>query len=119
MHCKKLPDDTPSPEIIAIRTLNDRLRVDGLGGTIVCTQGILSLNTDMIASISDAVRNFDNFNSDNDPHGEHDCAIVSVGNETILFKIDYFDPTMKFHSDDPTNPEITNRVMTIMLASEY
>ena len=104
MICPKLDENTPSPEIIAIRILNDRLRVDGVGGEIVCTQGVLSLETDVIAAITDAIRGFDDFSPDNDPFGEHDCAMVHVGDLRIIFKIDYYDPTMMFHSDDATEP---------------
>ena len=115
----ELDKDVLSPEIFAIRTLNDRLRVLGEGGEIVLTNGILSLGADTIAKITDAIRTFDVFIPDNDPFGEHDCAKVSVGDHMVIFKIDYFDPSMTFHSDDATNPSITKRVMTIMLASEY
>lgn len=112
-------DNVPSPDVITIHTLNDQLRVDGIGGLVVCTKGILGLETDMIAHIGDAVQNFEDVNEDNDPYGEHDCAVVIVGDQKIIFKIAYFDPTMMFHSDDATNPTTTKRVMTIMLASEY
>nr|WP_295463723.1 DUF3768 domain-containing protein [Mesorhizobium sp.] len=37
----------------------------------------------------------------------------------VIFKIDYFDPTLLHRSDDPTDPNITRRVMTIMLTEEY
>jgi hypothetical protein len=31
----------------------------------------------------------------------------------------YFDKSLTFHSTDPTNPSVTERVITIMLAEEY
>lgn len=102
-----------------IRHLNDQLRTQGHGGMIVCTKGILNLETDVIAAIGDVVRSFDGFNEDNDPYGEHDCAMVSIDDREIMFKIDYFDLTLSHHSPDASDPAVTKRIMTIMLAEEY
>jgi hypothetical protein len=63
-----------------------------------------------------AVRAFDAFNEDNDPHGEHDGAMIDVDGLIIFFKIDlYEDPDVK---DDDGKPAVT-RVLTIMLVEEY
>lgn len=102
-----------------IRHLNDQLRTQGHRGMIVCTKGILNLETDVIAAIGDVVRSFDGFNEDNDPYGEHDCAMVSIDDREIMFKIDYFDLTLSHHSPDASDPAVTKRIMTIMLAEEY
>lgn len=102
-----------------IQYLNDQLRIHGKGGMIVCTRGILDLDTHIIASIGDTVRRFDDFNEDNDPYGEHDCAMVRVGSSIIMFKIDPYDLTCSHHSPEATDPSVTKRVMTIMLCEEY
>jgi hypothetical protein len=36
-----------------------------------------------------------------------------------MFKINYYDKTLQFHSPDPADPSVTKRVITIMLSEEY
>lgn len=103
----------------AIRALNDVFRQTGIGGRMMITQGITSLPEGEQRNIIRAVQQFDDFSSENDPYGEHDCAAVDAGEHRVLFKIDYYDPELTHHSDDPTDPEKTRRVLTIMLPEEY
>jgi len=102
-----------------IRVLNDALRRCGRGGRIMITAGLEALGSDKIARVLAAVTAFDNFSDDNDPYGEHDCALLRVDGIQVLFKIDYFDRDLTFHSPDPSDPTVTQRVMTVMLAEEY
>lgn len=102
-----------------IAELNDALRKEGQGGMIVETQGIQALSGDIRQQVYAAVRTFDSFSPDNDPHQEHDFAALTVAKKRINWKVDYYDPSMSFLSEDPTDPSITKRVMTIMLAEEY
>jgi Protein of unknown function (DUF3768) len=102
-----------------IRALNDRLRTMGEGGNIVITRGIASLDARQITEIMRAVQAFEQFSPDNDPYGEHDCAIIAVCGQQILYKIDYYDLALQAHSPDEADPDVTTRVLTIMLASEY
>ena len=39
--------------------------------------------------------------------------------DKIIAKIDYYDLNHKYMSEDPSNPDITNRVLTIMTVYEY
>ena len=102
-----------------IRALNDRLRTTGQGGNVVITRGLAALDAETLRQIMAAVQCFDRFTPDNDPYGEHDCAITDVAGERVMFKIDYYDRAMKGHSPDENDPTVTTRVLTIMLASEY
>ena len=65
------------------------------------------------------MRTFTEFNAENDPLGEHDFGTIELDGETYFFKIDYYSPDMQGGSEDPSSPEQTVRVMTIMRADEY
>jgi hypothetical protein len=102
-----------------VRALNDRLRQTGSGGTIQITSGLAGLGPDLVFKVLAAVAEFDRFTPDNDPWGEHDCALLTVDDQTILWKVDYYDQTRSALSPDPADPTLTARVLTVMLASEY
>ena len=102
-----------------IPALNDELRWFGRGGRIMITTGIQALGAEGVARVLAAVAAFDTFTTDNDPYGEHDCAILTVDSNRVMFKIDYYDRDLGCHSPDPSDPTVTERVMTVMLASEY
>jgi major membrane immunogen (membrane-anchored lipoprotein) len=107
------------PENEKVARLNDELRQHGQGGLVVITRGIQALGKDMVEQIAQAVREYDAFDSGNDPHGERDFGSVTVDGEKCFWKIDYYDQDLKFHSPDKSDPNVTKRVLTIMLASEY
>lgn len=102
-----------------IAALNDELRQQGTGGRIVIMQGIEANGPEFLKHVLALVRSFNEFTADNDPYGEHDFGALEVEGEKIFWKIDYYDPTLTFASEDPTNPDVTVRILTIMLASEY
>ena len=102
-----------------IRMLNDRLRQHLLGGGALMTPGIAGLGTVAVSQLVRKIATFDDFTADNDPHGEHDFGLLDFDGDRIFFKIDYYDKELKYHSPDPADETVTERVMTIMLASEY
>ena len=102
-----------------IRVLNDRLRTSGRGGMVLMTDSVAALGLPRVNAIFDAVAAFTAFSPDNDPYGEHDCATLTVEDLTVIWKVDYYDRTLTYHSPDPACPKLTVRVMTVMLASDY
>ena len=65
------------------------------------------------------IARFECFSADNDPYGEHDCAVLTIEGRRVIWKIDYYDKGMEFASPDPADPAVTERVMTVMLSEEY
>lgn len=108
-----------APKKAAIAHLNDRLRRNHIGGQVMITRGLSDLPADQLGAVIEAVRQFEAFTPDNDPWGEHDCATLNVAEHQVIFKIDYFEHNLQFASADPSDPSITTRILTIMLAEEY
>jgi len=102
-----------------IQRLNDRFRRSGIGGDILITPGIQALGEAGMQAVAKQVMQFDQFSEDNDPHGEHDFGAFDHEGQRIFWKIDYYSPDMMSGSEDPSDPDATRRVLTIMLASEY
>lgn len=102
-----------------IRTLNDDLRKTLIGGGAVMTPGVAALGQDAVDRIIKTIAVYDDFCHANDPHEEHDFGSFEAEGKMILFKIDYYDRSLTYHSPDPANAAVTERVITIMLADEY
>ena len=102
-----------------IRALNDDLRQHLTGGTAVITLGVAALGPEAVELIVKTIAIFDDFCHANDPHEEHDFGAFEADGQKIFFKIDYFDKALTCHSPDPSDPSVTERVITIMLADEY
>lgn len=103
-----------------IRALNDAFRMRGEGhGSTLLTVGVQSLGESAIAQILSAIRCYDSFTVDEDPWNEHDFGVLNLGGTRVFWKIDYYDRSVRQGSEDPANPELTYRAMTVMLAEEY
>ena len=103
-----------------IRDLNDELRASkGATGMLVVTNGVQARGMEFVDQAVTAVSTFDAFDTDNDPHEEHDFGCLTLHGEKLFFKVDYFDSDLAMHSPDEADPTLTTRVLTIMLASEY
>jgi hypothetical protein len=105
--------------VTQIQQLNDAFRRSFVGGVVVVTAGFESLPPDRRCAILRKVRAFDQFNADNDPHGEHDFGLIEDGGARYFWKIEYYDRDMELMSPDPADPSVTTRVLTVMLADEY
>lgn len=102
-----------------IRMLNDELRKNLLGGGAVITPGIAALGAEAVERLVKTIAVFDDFCAANDPYEEHDFGEFDFDGVPVMFKIDYFDQELNFHSPDPADPAVTRRVITLMLSTEY
>ena len=124
------PDDCQDEGAIAAKLAeqNDRFRKTWgadftVPGQIVMTRGVADLSPAAKAIIMQRVQTFDTFTEDNDPYGDHTFGAfefeVAGNSYRIFWKIDLYDTQYSMGSDDPANPQVTRRVLTIMHASEY
>lgn len=109
--------DVPRAEQIA--RLNDTLRKTGMGGAIMVTRGVRELPQFNVVELLAALAAFDKFDADNDPHGERDFGDAQIFGSGLLWKIDYYDVDMRYGSNDPADPVVTKRVLTVMLPEEW
>ena len=123
-------DALPRSEKIAL--LNDEARRSLGGACVLCLSGgFKSLRPLDKFILLDLVENYDAFNPQNDPRGEHDSGAIyqlldgawvmtkpKKPRRTVYWFIDYFDPLSRWYSEDPANPALSRRAVTIMLAEE-
>lgn len=94
-----------------IAVKNDLFRTTFFGCRVVVSESLH--RSPKKEGVLTAVRSFNDFNKDNDPYGEHDCAFFEVDGELFYFKFDYYDDNFEFYKEDG------NRVLTIGFSSDY
>lgn len=116
---------TDEEKTAKIRKLNDDLRKFGPGpwNKLFLTHMMSQTPMPLRLKVFSAVQSFNDFNEDNDPYGEHDCAIMDVKDadgtvHRIFFKIDYYDTDLRYGSEAPWNERMCRRVLTIGFAEE-
>ncbi len=91
----------------------------GITGKIMLTQGVCGRSAEFQECAMKSVAEFNDFNEDNDPYGDHTFAAVTVGNRKLFWKIDLYDEHYEYGSERPYDPTVTRRVLTIMEPQEY
>ena len=88
------PGAATEPRSTRIARLNDGLRASCAGGLVVPSESVRRLPPADQAALLAKVQTFDAFNSDNDPHQEHDFGAVEHGGRTWWWKIDAYAPNL-------------------------
>src|SRR5258705_10498657 len=100
-----------------VRALNDAFRETLHGGRVVATSSVAQ--HPHFGAILNMIRTFSHFSERNDPYQEHDFGAFIFEDQHFFWKIDAYDPDLTNSSLDPSDPTITCRILTVMLASEY
>lgn len=106
------------------RALNDQFRsnFDPKLGRVILTAGVQALPNEQLQQLLQAVKDFNDFNSENNPYLENDMGRIELFNSSFFWKIDYLDRQQwrqSIGSSDHADVQKTLRVMTIMFTSEY
>ena len=112
-------DVLQADKLIKISELNDTLRSQFKGGKVMLSEGVAALPDMVKAAALQFMAQYHDFTPANDPHGEHDFGAFELCNRRFFWKVDYYDKNEEFGSKDPTDPENTMRVLTLILAEEY
>ncbi len=110
------PISEEAQRTVLVADLNDHHRQRG---QIFGTAGIQGLKTGDRLMLLKMVRDFDDFNEGNDPDGEHNFGSITYQEERYFWKIDYYDLDLEYGSEDPSDPAVTRRILTLMHSSEY
>ncbi len=101
-------------------TLNDMLRENNLGGRICESPRISQLSETVRKEIREAVRIYDCNSSRYSNEIPNDYGCFFVNRNFIFWQIEYFarDKRRQIFSDDPCDPDITERILCIFMAAE-
>ena len=88
-------------------------------GKVVMTRGVAEQSADFQRELITKVMGFDAFDTDSDPYGWHEMGVIEISDRTVWFKIDLLDVNYAYGAEDPTDPNQTRRVMTLLFPSEY
>ncbi len=104
-----------------IAKLNDDLRINGhvRNGRVIAVGSLVQADETLRNKVVAVMREFKDFNDDNDPYGEHDFGAFEVDGEQFMFKIDYFALDEETASEHPEDQASTMRICSVFFARDY
>lgn len=91
----------------------------GILGRFFFTDGVSHKGLEFQLEVIAAIGKFCAFDEGNNPHAERDFGQVKVLDTHVFWKLDYYNLDFSAGSEEPENPLVTRRVLTLMLPSEY
>lgn len=89
-------------------------------GRLMMSRYIADRDPDFHTKCLEALRVYDGWNADNDPHGEADMCILDIDGEKVWAKLDYYSrANLNYGSEDPSDPAKTFRIGTLLFPDEY
>ena len=101
-----------------IRQLNDAFRSSFRGGKILLRASVAEL-PDMVKAARTASGRPVQRTEANDPNGTHDFLKFELSNRSFIFSIVAYDKNLEFESPDPTDPDKTILVGTLIQNSDW
>lgn len=109
-----------------IAVLNDRARHerDHTAKLVITRNCLATLAGDgsSVAELAAQIRIFSALSEWKPPEGDRsecDLSYLQIDGLNLMFKVDYYAPGLKWGSEDPSDPQQTIRVITVMLPSDY
>ena len=102
-----------------ILQFNDVFRSSFRGGKILLTASVAELPDMVKAAALHQVAQYNDFTEANDPNGTHDFLKFELSNRSFIFSIVAYDKNLEFESPDPTDPDKTILVGTLMQNSDW
>lgn len=104
-----------------IGELNDRFRQGDMSlGIYWMTPEVRALTFEQQDELLQLVRDSNWFSDNcNEPDYERNFGRVTLDRKVYCWQIDYKDPSLTQASEDPANPNVTKRTMTLMREDEY
>jgi hypothetical protein len=105
--------------VTRIRELNDAFRTTFAEGRVMMTASLAEEPESIRALILQTVADYTQFGPHNDPNGERDFGSFHIIGRTWNWRIDYYDKTLEFGSEDPADPAQTTRILTVGPAFDF
>lgn len=82
------------------------------------SRGVAALDKETQTRTIRAIALFSDFTEYKDAYHENDCAMVTLDGYRLLWKVEYYDPTLQHNSEDSPELSKTVRVMATMIPEE-
>lgn len=104
-----------------IGELNDQFRQGDMSlGIYLKTPEVRALTFEQQDELLELVRGSNWFSDNcNEPDYERDFGKVTLDGKGYYWQIEYKDPSLTQASEEPANPNVTKRTMTLMREDEY